>query len=83
MEFEELGKTEEYKQYKNLEKINLGDTVTIRHEELGLDLKGRMIAYDYDCLLKKYIKIEMGMRKKDLTLQIKQTIADIEFTKEK
>ncbi len=52
VEFEELGKTEEYKQYKNLEKINLGDTVTIRHEELGLDLKGRMIAYDYDCLLK-------------------------------
>ncbi|HDI3055699.1 TPA: phage tail protein [Clostridium botulinum] len=83
VEFEELGKTEEYKQYKNLEKINLGDTVTIRHEELGLDLKGRMIAYDYDCLLKKYIKIEMGMRKKDLTLQIKQTIAEIEFTKEK
>ncbi|AWB30057.1 endopeptidase [Clostridium botulinum] len=83
VEFEELGKTEEYKQYKNLEKINLGDTVTIRHEELGLDLKGRMIAYDYDCLLKKYIKIEMGMRKKDLTLQIKQTVADIEFTKEK
>lgn len=83
VEFEELGKTEEYKQFKGLENINIGDTVTVRHGELGLDLNGRVIVYDYDCLLKKYIKIELGMSKKDLTLTIKQAMAEIEFTKEK
>ncbi|MHB9920616.1 endopeptidase [Clostridium botulinum] len=83
VEFEELGKTEEYKQFKSLENINIGDTVTVRHGELGLDLNGRVITYDYDCLLKKYIKIELGMAKKDLTLTIKQAMAEIEFTKEK
>ena len=83
VEFEELGKTEEYKQFKALENINIGDTVTVRHGELGLDLNGRVITYDYDCLLNKYIKIELGMAKKDLTLTIKQAMAEIEFTKEK
>ncbi|WP_460269012.1 phage tail spike protein [Clostridium botulinum] len=83
VEFEELGKTEEYKQFKALQNINIGDTVTVRHGELGLDLNGRVITYDYDCLLKKYIKIELGMPKKDLTLTIKQAMVEIEFTKEK
>ncbi|NOW02424.1 phage tail spike protein [Clostridium beijerinckii] len=42
IDFIELSKTEEYKNYKALESVNLGDTVYIKHKKLNLDLQGRV-----------------------------------------
>ena len=50
-----------YKLKANLEKItDIGDTVQVEDERLGLTLLTNVIAYDYDCILGKYIELEFG-----------------------
>ena len=45
----------------NLEKItDIGDTVQVIDERLGISLETNVISYDYDCILKKYTEIEFG-----------------------
>lgn len=45
----------------NLEKItDIGDTVQVIDERLGLNLMTNVIAYEYDCILGKYTEIEFG-----------------------
>ena len=60
VEFAPLEKTEEYKNFSQLETINLGDTVTVIHEEDGLDISARMMAYEYDPLMQAYISVTLG-----------------------
>jgi len=60
IEMVELSKTEEYKNYKILEKVNLGDTVYCRHSGLDIDIKAKVIGIDYDCINKRYNQIELG-----------------------
>lgn len=58
--FQELSKTEEYKDYLALTLINIGDDVAITHKKLGIDIPARCIEYKYDCLLQKYESITLG-----------------------
>ena len=58
--FIELSNTEEYAQFRNLEKISLGDIVTIEHKPLDINIKARCISYVYDCLKQQYESIEIG-----------------------
>lgn len=52
----------------NLEQItDIGDTVEVIDERLGINLMTNVIAYDYDCILKKYTEIEFGNFKKTLS----------------
>lgn len=45
----------------NLEKItDIGDTIEVIDERLGVDIMTNLIAYDYDCILKKYTELEFG-----------------------
>lgn len=45
----------------NLEKItDIGDTVEVIDERLGINLMTNVISYDYDCILYKYLEIEFG-----------------------
>lgn len=45
----------------NLEKItDVGDTIEVIDERLGIDIMTNVIAFDYDCLLEKYTEIEFG-----------------------
>ena len=51
----------------NLEKItDVGDTVVVIDERLGIDITTNVISFDYDCILDKYIQIEFGNFKKSL-----------------
>ena len=51
----------------NLEKItDVGDTVEVIDERLGLRLTTNVIAYEYDCILGKYTLVEFGNFKKTL-----------------
>ena len=45
-----LQNTDDFKDYKNLEKVSLGDTVHCRHERLGIVTDARVISLTYDCL---------------------------------
>ena len=45
----------------NLEKISdVGDTIEVIDERLGINLITHLIAYDYDCILKQYTELEFG-----------------------
>jgi len=66
IEFQLLSQTEEYKEYKVLEKVNLGDIVTMLHKPLGVELLAKCIRYEYDCLKESYIKIELGQFKDNI-----------------
>ena len=41
----------------NLQKVSLGDIVTIYHKPLDINIKARCISYVYDCILDKYESI--------------------------
>ena len=45
-----------------LEDLRLGDTVTVRYEKLGIDVKAVVTAYTYDVLRDRYISVEIGER---------------------
>ena len=63
--FVELSNTEEYSQFRNLEKISLGDIVTIEHKPLDINIKARCVSYVYDCLKQQYESIEIGHYQKN------------------
>ena len=45
----------------NLDKItDIGDTVEVIDERLGINIITNVIAYNYDCILEKYTEIEFG-----------------------
>lgn len=51
----------------NLEKItDIGDVVRVIDSRLGVNIMTNVIAYDYDCILKKYREIEFGNFKQTL-----------------
>lgn len=72
----------------NLEKItDIGDTVEVIDERLGVNITTSVISFDYDCILDKYIEIEFGNFKKTLsdlttniTNQANQAIANATTT---
>lgn len=52
----------------NLEKItDIGDTVEVLDERLGISIYTNVISYNYDCILGKYTQIEFGNFKKSLS----------------
>lgn len=55
-----LADTEEYKEFKMLEDVSIGDTVHCIDERLDIDIKARCISLKWDCLTKKSIEIELG-----------------------
>ncbi|NEZ46494.1 endopeptidase [Clostridium niameyense] len=82
VDFVELSKTEEYKNYRILEKINLGDMVTVKHKKLNIDIKAKVIKYVWDCLLGKYLNIELGNFKENLSKDLNNISSSIEDVKE-
>ena len=52
----------------NLEKItDIGDTVEVIDERLGIDIMTQVIAFTYDCILEKYTEIEFGNFQRSLS----------------
>lgn len=52
----------------NLEKLtDIGDTVQVIDERLGLSLTTNVIAYEYDCILEKYTEVEFGNFRRGLS----------------
>ncbi|WP_180228824.1 phage tail spike protein, partial [Bacillus cereus] len=69
VEFQELSQTEEYKDYAVLQRVYMGDTITVRHEEDNLDIQAKVISYKYDPLKEEYLDLTIG--------NYKETFADI------
>lgn len=66
IDFVELSKTEEYKHYKVLERIYIGDTVTVKHTKLGINLKCKVIKIKKDVLNNRIVEVELGNFKKNI-----------------
>lgn len=45
----------------NLEKLtDIGDTIEVIDEPMGIDIVTHVISYEYDCILRKYTELEFG-----------------------
>lgn len=64
--FEPLWQTEGNEALRPLQKVGLGDTLTVRFPALGVDATAKVIKTIYDPLAEKYTSIELGDAKSDL-----------------
>lgn len=55
-----LANTEQYKDYKTLETVSLGDTVHCINSHLGIKYDARVIALTYDSVLKRVESVTIG-----------------------
>ena len=69
VDFIELSKTEEYKNYISLEKVEVGDIVTVRYNKLNLDIKAKVIKTTKHLKGNTWVneKVELGNFKKDVS----------------
>ena len=58
--FVDLASTKEYEGFRELETVSLGDTVTVRHDDLKVALTARVVSYEFNPLAGEYISIELG-----------------------
>lgn len=58
--FVALWQTEEYADIAPLERVQLGDTVTVHFDKLNIDEQARVVAYEYDVLRERYNKVTIG-----------------------
>lgn len=68
--FVTLAQTEEYKNIAPLETVELGDTVGVRFERLGVDASARVCAIEWDTLLERYNAVELGRLKANIATTI-------------
>ncbi len=55
-----LQNTEQYKEYKILETVSLGDTIHCKNSKLGIVTDARVISLEYDSLRKKVTAVTLG-----------------------
>lgn len=72
VDFIQLEKTEEYKQYKFLKKLKLGDILTVHNPKMNFTKKAKVISYEYDSILQEYNRIQLGELRAVLTSSITQ-----------
>ena len=63
--------------YKDLEKVELGDTVKVVYQQLNVDVDLRVISTEYDVLSGRYTKIELGEKADKLSGNSVQTGDDV------
>lgn len=69
--FVHLSQFPEYKDYALLETVNLGDTVSVTHEDYNISVSARVVQTNYDCLGDKYKSVTIGSVKSSLETAIK------------
>ncbi|PEQ02662.1 phage tail spike protein [Bacillus toyonensis] len=67
IKFQELSQTEEYKDFAVMQRVYMGDTVTVQHLEEGIDVKAKVVSYKYDPLNEEYTDITIGNYKESFT----------------
>ena len=56
----ELANTVEYAEYKQLESVEVGDTITCRHKGIKIEIKARCIRIKWNCITKENEEVELG-----------------------
>jgi len=73
----ELSKTEEYKNYVILETVELGDTVTIKHSRMNVNLKAKVIKTTKNGVTNQIEKIELGNFKSNIAKSVADAIQTV------
>lgn len=88
--FVALWQTEEYKNIAVLERVYLGDTVSVFYEKLGITASAKVVSTKYNVLLDRYENIELGSMRSRLSdklakqdAEIKEQITDAKTALEK
>ena len=74
--FVALWQTEEYKNIAVLERVHMGDTVTVIYEALGVEASAKVNKTVYNVLLDRYDEIELGSAKNTLAQAIAEPILE-------
>ena len=77
VDFVDLSKTIEYKKYKNLETVYLGDTVSVFLSDYNINTKLRIISTQKNVLKNRYEKLELGDELNNLATQQSNVIKNI------
>ena len=56
----ELANTVEYKDYKQLETVEVGDTIYCRYKAIKIEVKARCIRIKWNCITKENEEVELG-----------------------
>ena len=64
--FIQIWDTPEYENFAALERVKLCDTVTVRFEALGIDVKAKVIKTVYDSLNERYTSLTIGSARANL-----------------
>ncbi|MGJ6853027.1 phage tail spike protein [Listeria monocytogenes] len=67
VDFVQLAKTEEYKEFAVLEQVSLFDTVEVWHERYNKKIETRVNKYTYDPIEELYLTLELGDAKYSLS----------------
>lgn len=78
--FVALWQTEEYKNVANLERVQMGDTVTVIYDKLGVNVKMRVVKTDYNVLAERYNSIEVGDASTNLAKAVAETDKNLDET---
>lgn len=73
-----LSDTEDYKDYKVLETVSLGDTIHCRHNRLGIVTDARVIELTYDSLSKKVTDVVLGDFQRDYFSDVSSAVNRID-----
>lgn len=73
-----LSDTEDYKDYKVLETVSLGDTIHCRHNRLGIVTDARVIELTYDALSKKVTDVVLGDFQRDYFSDVSSAVTRID-----
>lgn len=76
--FVPLDMTEEYKDIAVLERVGMGDTVTVKFEKLGVDATSRVRAIEWDVLLDRYVSVSLGSIKSNIADTIAKQASELE-----
>jgi phage minor structural protein len=55
-----LGDTEQYKQYRGLQHVNIYDQITVKTGPSGMEITAQVTGYEWDCLMRRYNEITVG-----------------------
>lgn len=72
--FAQLWQTDEYKEYMQLERVRICDTVTVIYDALDVSASMRVVKTNFDVLNERYISIELGDAKNDISNEINGNI---------
>lgn len=59
VDFEQIGNTEEYKEYRGMENVLLYDTVTVQNEEIGLSVRLYVSEWEWDAIRRKTTAVKL------------------------